>query len=182
VDAFILLRKRGKLPQLRLKVGGGCGPTDESFVRPLKARLKAEGLDGAAEFHPNLDRAAKVDFLRSLSVFSVPSKYGEAFGMYVIEALACGVPVVEPRSGAFTELIEDTGGGVLCETGNAQSLAEAIESVLLRPDCGRSLGEAGRKAVQEKFSAEAMARGMLELCKAAIGKSLVKLSEIPQMK
>ena len=182
VDAFILLRKRGKLPQLRLKVGGGCGPTDESFVRPLKARLKAEGLDGAAEFHPNLDRAAKVDFLRSLSVFSVPSKYGEAFGMYVIEALACGVPVVEPRSGAFTELIEDTGGGVLCETGNAQSLAEAIESVLLRPDCGRSLGEAGRKAVQERFSAEAMARGMLELCKAAIGKSLVKLSEIPQMK
>jgi glycosyltransferase involved in cell wall biosynthesis len=182
VEAFIILRKRGKLPDLRLKVGGGSGPSDEAFVRPLKARLKAEGLEGATEFHPNLDRAAKVDFLRSLSVFSVPAKYGEAFGMYVIEALAGGVPVVEPRAGAFTELIESTGGGVLCEPGNAQSLAEAIESVLVSPDRGRALGEAGRQAVQEKFSANAMALAMVDLCKAAIGKSLVNLSEIPQMK
>lgn len=182
VEAFIVLRKRGKVPDLRLKVGGGCGPMDETFVRPLKARLKAEGLEAASEFHPNLDRASKVDFLRSLSVFSVPAKYGEAFGMYVIEALACGVPVVEPRAGAFAEVIETTGGGVLCEPGNAESLAEAIQSVLARPDRGRSLGETGRKAVHEKFSADAMAHGMLELCKAAIGKSHVKLSEIPQMK
>jgi glycosyltransferase involved in cell wall biosynthesis len=182
VEGFILLRKRGKLSDLKLKVGGGCGPADEAFVRPLKQRLKSEGLENAVEFFPNVNREAKVNFLRSLSVFSVPAKYGEAFGMYVIEALACGVPVVQPKLGAFTELIELTGGGVLCEPRDAQSLADAIESVLLRPDRGRSLGDAGRRVITEKFSADAMAHGMVELCKAAIGKSLVKFPEMPQMK
>ena len=175
VEAYILLRRRGKIPNLKLRIGGGCGPTDEAFVKPLRARLKAEGLEKDSEFHPNLDHSAKVDFLRSLSVFSVPSRYGEAFGLYVIEALAAGVPVVQPRLGAFTELVEATGGGVLCEPGSAESLAEGIETLLLRPDRGRSLGEAGRKSVLEKFSAQAMAQGMVELCKAAIGKTPAKI-------
>ena len=176
IEAYIILRKRGKVENLKLKVGGGCGPTDEEFVRPLKQRLQAEGLDKQVEFHPNLDRDAKLEFLRSLTIFSVPSKYGEAFGLYVIEAMAAGVPVAQPRLGAFTELVETTGGGVLCEPKNAESLAATIESVLLRPDQGRSLGQAARRAVEEKFSSQAMARAMVDLCQAAIGKTHVRIS------
>jgi glycosyltransferase involved in cell wall biosynthesis len=95
--------------------------------------------------------------------------------MYVIEAMAAGVPVVQPRLGAFTELVEATGGGVLCEASGAQSLADGIAAVLARPDRGRSLGDAGQKAVMEKFSAQAMAEGMVELCKSAIGKTSAKI-------
>jgi glycosyltransferase involved in cell wall biosynthesis len=165
VEAYIALRQRGRAKDLKLRIGGGCGPADEPFVNALRERLSKAGFLGEVTFHPNLDRAAKLEFLRSLSVFSVPALYGEAFGLYVIEALASGVPVVQPRTGAFPELIEATGGGVLCAPGDAQALAGAIEELLLNPDRARALGDAGRRAVREKFSAEAMARetvGLLE--------------------
>ena len=129
----------------------------------LRERLRAEGALGQVEFHPNLDRAAKLEFLRSLSVFSVPARYGEAFGLYVIEAMAAGVPVVQPRAAAFPELIEATGGGLLCAEEDPQALAEAIEELLLDPARARALGEAGRRAVFERFSAEAMARAMAQV-------------------
>jgi glycosyltransferase involved in cell wall biosynthesis len=112
------------------------------------------------EFHPNLNRKDKLTFLRSLSVFSVPAPYGEAFGLYIIEALAAGVPVVQPRVAAFPELVEATGGGLLCQEDDPQALAEGIEELLLDPARARALGEAGRRAVRESFSAEAMAWAM----------------------
>src|SRR5882724_6098404 len=112
VDAYIEVRKRGRVKDAKLRVGGGCGPADEPFVNGLRERLRTAGLLDRVEFCPNLNRADKVAFLRSLSVFSVPARYGEAFGLYVIEAMAAGVAVVQPRSAAFPELIEATGGGI----------------------------------------------------------------------
>jgi len=163
VDAYVLLQKRGRLKGLKLKIGGSCGPRDAALVETLKGRLRSAGLEGEAEFCPNLSREEKLAFLRSLSVFSVPARCGEAFGLYVIEALAVGVPVVQPRSGAFPELIEATGGGVLCKPEDAESLAQALETLLLAPEQARALGERGRQAVFEKFSARRMAEGMLEV-------------------
>jgi glycosyltransferase involved in cell wall biosynthesis len=161
VDAFISLKQSGRAGNLRLRIGGSCGPGDEPFVKTLRQRLAAAGFIGQVGFNPNLAHPEKIEFLRSLSVFSVPANYGEAFGLYVIEALAAGVPVVQPRLGAFPELIERTGGGVTCEPGDPQSLAAAIELLLQHPNQARALGEAGRRAVFEKFSAEVMARGTL---------------------
>jgi len=167
VNAFILLRKRGKVGNLKLRIGGSCGPADQVVVDELRARLQTNGLLADVEFCPNLSRADKQSFLRSLSVFSVPATYGEAFGLYVIEALACGVPVVQPRHAAFPELIAATGGGLLCAPNDEPALADAIESLLLDPARARSLGEAGQKAVQEHFGIETMARQMAELCREA---------------
>jgi glycosyltransferase involved in cell wall biosynthesis len=161
IQAYIRIRQRGRVPGLKLRVGGNCGPLDEEFVNTLRRQLEAAGLRQDTEFCPNLDRAAKVEFLRSLSVFSVPALYGEAFGLYLLEALAAGVPLVQPRSGAFPELIEATGGGILCAPGDAQALADAIEGLLLEPARARALAERGQRAVFEKFSAEAMARGII---------------------
>ena len=171
VEAYLLLRQRGRVGNLKLRVGGSCGPADGAFVSSLRERLQASGLLGDVEFHPNLDRASKVAMLRSLSVFSVPALYGEAFGLYVIEALAAGVPVVQPRTAAFPELIEATGGGVLCAAGDARALAEAVEELLLNPARARALGEAGRRAVTERFSAEAMAQATLRLYGELAGKA-----------
>jgi glycosyltransferase involved in cell wall biosynthesis len=80
----------------------------------------------------------------------------------VIEALAAGVPVVQPRVAAFPELIEATGGGVLCAAGDPRALAEAIEALLLDPAQARALGDVGQRTVFEKFSAEAMAQATVE--------------------
>ena len=157
VEAFILLKERNRIKNLKLKVGGGCGPADEPLVETLRGRLRAKVFLDDVEFFPNVDRAGKLAFLRSLSVFSVPALYGEAFGLYVIEALAAGVPVVQPRHAAFPELVEASGGGVLCEPGNPKALADAIEELLADPEKTRALGGAGQKSVRERFSAAKMA-------------------------
>ena len=163
VEAFIAVRQRGRVKDVKLRIGGSCGPADSSLVSGLQKRLKEKGLLEEVEFHPNLDRKEKLDFLRGLSVFSVPALYGEAFGLYVIEAMATGVPVVQPRHAAFPELINATGGGLLCSPGDPEALADGIESLLLDPERARSLGRAGARAVFEKFSAEAMARESLKV-------------------
>ncbi len=168
VEAFIRLKQRGNVPRLKLHIGGSCGPADEPFVKSLRRRLAEAGYIGETAFSPNLSRPEKLDFLNALSVFSVPALYGEAFGLYVIEAMAAGVPVVQPRTAAFPELIEATGGGVLCEPGDPQALADAIEPLLVNPDRARTLGEAGRKTVFEKFSAEAMAHATVQTIQDAI--------------
>lgn len=158
VDAFIRVRQRDRVPGLRLKIGGSCGPSDEPVVAEMKQRLEAAGLTGDVEFHPNLDRAVKIRFLQSLSVFSVPARYGEAFGLYLVEAMAAGVPVVQPRTAAFPEVIEKSGAGLLCAPEDPQALAEGIEQVLLSPELATKFSIAGRCAARELFSVESMAR------------------------
>ena len=169
VEAFIHLKNRDTVRRLKLHIGGGCGPGDEPFVKSLRVRLASAGFIGEVSFSPNLNRAEKLAFLQALTVFSVPANYGEAFGLYLIEAQAAGVPVVQPRAAAFPEILEATGGGLLCEPGNAKSLADALEQLLLNPERARALGEAGRQAVSEKFSADAMARATLRVLESIHG-------------
>ncbi len=163
VEAYILLKQRGNVPRLKLQIGGSCGPGDESFVKSLRKRLAEAGYIGEVAFFPNLSRAEKLDFLRGLTVFSVPALYGEAFGLYLIEAMAAGIPVVQPRHAAFPELIEATGGGVLCEPGDAKSLADKIEELLLNPTQAQALGAAGATAVRARFTTAAMAQEQLRV-------------------
>jgi glycosyltransferase involved in cell wall biosynthesis len=166
VDAFIALKQRDRIKDLKLRIAGAMTATDEPYVNTLRQRLAAANLERVAEFLPNLDRDAKLEFLRSLSVFSVPANYGEAFGLYVIEALASGVPVVQPRHAAFPEIIERTGGGRLCEPDNPASLAGAIEELLSDPDRAAELGQQGRAAVARHFSIEEMARNVEDVFRA----------------
>lgn len=177
IEAYIGIRERGRVKGLKLRVGGSCGPADEPVVNKLRERLQAAGLADEVEFCPNLSRAQKIAFLKSLSVFSVPARYGEAFGLYVLEALGAGVPVVQPRTAAFPELMEATGGGVLCEPGNAEALGLAIEELLLDPERRTQLGRAGRAAVIAQFSSQSMAqrmekvyRELMELPKARLSR------------
>ena len=168
VAAFLLLKKRDRVKNLKLRAGGSCGPADQVVVEELRDRLEKAGVAGDVDFVPNPSRAAKLDFLRSLSVFSVPATYNEAFGLYLIEALASGVPVVQPAHSAFPEILQATGGGLLCDAQDPDALAGAIESLLLDPARARALGESGRKAVAEKFSVETMALQVAGLCEGAI--------------
>ena len=103
VEAFRKLASR--VPRARLKVGGSQTDADRSFVNGLKGRLEQAGIANAVEFRPNLTHTEKQQLLREVTILSVPTRSGEAFGLFVIEALAAGVPVVQPTSGAFPELV-----------------------------------------------------------------------------
>lgn len=162
VAAFIHLRNKKLVPNVKLKIGGAMGPSDESFVAKLKEELRANGLSGEVEFFPNLDKAAKQKFMKMLSVLSVPALYGEAFGLYLVEAWASGVPVVQPRHAAFPELIHASGAGEICEPNDPVSLAEAIAKVLNTPERRAELSQAALNASRSTFNVSAMAKGILE--------------------
>ena len=73
-------------------------------------------------------RPHKIDFLRNLDVLCVPATYDEPKGIFLLEAMANGVPVVQPRRGAFPEILEKTGGGILVEPDDPASLTVEVEA------------------------------------------------------
>lgn len=154
IEAFIMLED----PSLKLAVAGTMGGGDDVYVDGLKEKLKQAGLSDCVEWYPDLDRVQKVKFLQSLSVFSVPVRYPEAFGLYLIEAMACGVPVVMPDASAFPEVVASAECGVLVEPESAEKLAEAIRGMIANPN-RREMGEKGRRAVEDRYHAGAMAAG-----------------------
>ncbi len=145
----------------RLRIAGWVSPEYEEYAKPLEQQ---------AEVLRDIDRDAKAEFLRSLDVLSVPASYGASKGLYVLEAWASGVPVVQPRIGIYPELIEAAGGGgVLFDPGDIGALREALERLRADPEQARELGSEGYRAAQELFTAERMARQTLELYAKAVG-------------
>lgn len=163
VDAFLKLKTRNQIEGLKLWIGGGCGPSDEPFVAEMRDRINAKGWISDVEYYPNLSKEDKQEFYRRISVLSVPSSEGEAFGLYLAEAMASGVPVVQPRHSAFPELIELTGGGVVAEGTDAGALAAALEPLLMDRKRQRALGQAARAAAEKHFTLEAMASKTVDL-------------------
>ncbi len=163
VDAFIALAKRKSIARLKLKIGGAYTPGDEEYVEGLKKKLDDEGLSQRVEWHPNLSFQDKVRFFRNLTIFSVPATYGEAFGLYAIEAIASGVPVVQPEHGAFPEIIEATKGGVLVKPDDVNALTDALETLLLDHNQRDKITNLGLPNVREEYSATRMAERFEEL-------------------
>ncbi len=171
VDAFIELVQRKTLPRVKLKIGGSKTAADEKYVNELMQKLKAAGCENRVEWHPNLSYADKLKFFRNVSVFSVPATYGEAFGLYLIEAIASGVPVVQPEHGAFPELVALSEGGILCAPDNPTALADALESVLKDEQLRDQLSNRGMARVRNDFSATRMADHFEEVLRSALNNS-----------
>ncbi|MCK5849643.1 MAG: glycosyltransferase family 4 protein [Kiritimatiellae bacterium] len=160
VDAFVELKRMKGLENLKLRAMGGITSDNKSFITDLKKKLASEGMLDDVDFSPELDMESRQKFLTSLSVLSVPMSEGEAFGAFMLEAWAAGVPVVQPRAGGFAELIELTGGGILYDA-VAGGLVPALESLLRERDHSRTLGEKGLLAVKEHFSVADVAKKMV---------------------
>jgi len=115
------------------------------------------------DFVSAFDHESKLEFLRSLSVLCVPEERPVASGLYVLEALATGVPVVEPALGCFPETLALTGGGVLYEPNTAEKLAETLEPLLLDPQAAQRLGAQGRAGVAKSFEIGRAAAQMVNI-------------------
>ena len=163
VDAFIILKRNGQIPGLKLRVAGGSLVEDAPFLKDVNKRLSEAEVSKDVEFLPNFDYDERLKFLKNLTVMSVPAEHKEAFGIYIIEALASGVPVVVPNQGAFREILAITKGGLLYEPNDPSTLAKTLESLLLNREQIAKLGEYGKKAVYEKFSVECMAQDALKV-------------------
>lgn len=167
-EAFRQVSERAGPGKVVLRAAGYLGPKDRPYFEEVRRRIESWGLAGSFEYLGELDRAAKIRFLNGLDLLSVPTIYRESKGLSVLEALANGVPVVQPEHGSFPEIIENTGGGILFEPGSAEALASALESLMGDTARRRELGDRGREAVRRLYSDEVMARDTLTVYLSAL--------------
>jgi len=175
-ETYIKLRQDGRIPEARLEVAGYLAPEHTRYLRDIEHRMKDRGL--GAEFHycGVLDREQKIAFLRTLDVLSVPATYDEPKGIFLLEAMACAVPVVQPRRGAFTEIVEKTGGGLLVEPDNSESLAESILKLYRDRALGERLGQNGFQKVREHYSVARMADRALDVYKTVSSRRFARIN------
>lgn len=157
-DAYRLLRTRTGLPPSRLRAAGYLGPEHKSYFEDVQRKMKSWGLSGEFHYHGELDRRAKLDFLQNLSVLSVPAPYEDPKGLFLLEAMASGIPVVQPQHGAFTELVRTAGGGILVSPDSPEALAEGILGLWLDPQKRKELALRGAEGVRMHYSPERMLR------------------------
>ena len=144
-ESYIRLRRETDFDGAVLAAAGYLAPEHRGYLRGIEKQMKDAGFAGEFRYRGELDRVRKIEFLRDLDVMSVPCTYDEPKGLSVLEAMANGVPVVQPKRGAFPEILGRTGGGILVEPDDAGSLAQGIHG--LWKDRER-LAELGRRAAQ----------------------------------
>ncbi|HEY7311992.1 MAG TPA: glycosyltransferase family 4 protein [Gemmataceae bacterium] len=162
-EAFHLLRQMPGTEGCRLHVSGWLGANNRAYFDDLQRTMKERGLGEHFLHVESPDHESKVRFLQNIDVLSVPTVYREPKGLYVLEALANGVPVVQPRHGSFPELVERTGGGLLANPEDPQDLARALRQLLDDTNLRREAGRRGREAVFGHFTAERMARETVDV-------------------
>jgi glycosyltransferase involved in cell wall biosynthesis len=171
VDAFIQLRNSPGAPAAKLRAAGWMGDHHRPYFEAQVKKLADAGLSGDFEHVDCPDHASKVRFLQSLDVMSVPTTYREPKGLYVLEAWANGVPVVQPWHGAFPELMHATGGGLLYEPGETASLASGLRQLLEDHARRAELGRKGYDGVRERFTAKVMAEETVAVLTRYVGTS-----------
>jgi glycosyltransferase involved in cell wall biosynthesis len=163
VDAFILLKNDINNHDVRLYISGGHTGDDHQFIKMQKKKITEAGIDNDVIFLENFEDEHRHIFFERVSVLSVPVRNGEAFGIYLAEAMASGIPVVQPPAGAFPEIIETTGGGVTSSENTPQKLAEALNKVLGDKKMLQELSTRARKGVEKKLNINTQATKLLEI-------------------
>ena len=163
VEAYRILRQDRGLADARLEVAGYLLPDHRPYLEQIEKRLRDWGLEGEFRYHGTVDREAKIALLQGLDVLSVPSPYVEPKGLYVLEALANGVPCVQPRHGAFPEVLGRTGGGVLFEPNDPEDLADHLLALANDRKATHALGARGAEGVRQHHSITQMADRALEV-------------------
>ena len=164
--AFVRLRRDGRA--CRLRIAGYLGRGHRAYHEQAMELVRRAGLSSDVEHVGELSWQGKQEFLRSLHVLTVPAIRPEAKGLYALEAIAAGVPAALPDHGAFPEIVERTGGGLLHAPKDTDALARALTRLMDEPAFRRELAERGRAAVHASFTAERMAAEAWQLYERAV--------------
>jgi glycosyltransferase involved in cell wall biosynthesis len=167
--AYVAFRRRAPDADARLEVAGYMAPSQSGYLDGARAILDAAGYGAEFRYHGAVDRQGKLAFLRELDVLSVPATYDEPKGMFLLEAMASGVPVVQPRRGAFTEVVEKTGGGLLVAPDDTDSLADGLHALWSDRTRARALGGQAFDGVRAHYSIQQSAARLLEVYRATLG-------------
>lgn len=164
VESFIRLAGQPSHQDLSLHVAGWLGENNRSYFEGLEKRIASAGLSDRFVYHGSPDLVEKVNLLRTFDLMSVPTDYHDPKGLFALESLAAGVPVILPEHGAFPELIASTQGGLLVRPSDAAHLCELIEQMKGDAALRSQLGQTGAQRVNERHAIELAATSMKQVC------------------
>jgi glycosyltransferase involved in cell wall biosynthesis len=156
-EAYQRLREKPGAPPTRLLAGGYMLNEHRPYLEGIVSMFREWGLADDFHYAGALDRAAKIALLQEMDVMSMPATYDEPKGFTLIEAMANGVPVVQPDRGAFTEIVRQTGGGLLVAKDDPDALADGLFTILTDREQAGALGHAAAEGVRSHYTVEAMA-------------------------
>lgn len=167
----LLIRAAAKLPGKWVLHLLGDGPEREA----LRELAGVYNISGSVSFEQGIPSTAMPDFYRKLDVFVLPSRsrpnWEEQFGRVLIEAMACGVPVIGARSGAIPEVIGPA--GMLFEEDNLEELAAHLLALKEETVLRGALSTAGRQRVLRHYTHEQIARQTVEVYCELTGRDLL---------
>lgn len=177
IDAYILLKQNPTFKDVKLKLTGGYTADDKKFMNKQIKKLKKAGIFRDVEFVEKFCKDTLSEYFKKTTILSVPVLRGEAFGTYQLESLACGTPLVQPALGAFPEIAQTTGGGVLFEPNSPEKLAEKWIEVLSNPEKIIEMSEKGRDSVLEKYTNGVLTKQVLEVYERVANEKVSSVSQ-----
>jgi glycosyltransferase involved in cell wall biosynthesis len=170
-EAYVRFRRRaGSSLRARLEAAGYMSAAHRSYLMEVRQVLERVGLAEEFAYRGSVDRAGKLAFLQDLTVLSVPATYDEPKGMFLLEAMASGVPVVQPRRGGFVEIVEKTGGGLLVDPDDPDALAEALHRLWIDRQALQALSDRGFEGVRTHYSIEQSSNRLLDVYRAVVAR------------
>jgi glycosyltransferase involved in cell wall biosynthesis len=163
VDRAIEIAKQVQIP---LKIAAKIDPVDQDYFDSVIKPLLPDRL---VEFVGEIGEGEKNEFLGNACALLLPIDWPEPFGLVMIEAMACGTPVIAYRSGAVPEVIEEGHTGFIVE-----ELEDAMEAVRRVPELSR---KRCREVFEQRFTAERMAHDYLRVYERLIKRKQDTLAE-----
>jgi glycosyltransferase involved in cell wall biosynthesis len=171
VDAFIDLKDNSSFKNTKLRLTGGKTGDDKRFISRQIRKLIRKGYGHDVEWIEDFGMKELPAFFNGLTVLSVPVLKGEAFGLYQIESLASGIPVVQPALGAFPEIVDTTGGGIVYSPNTSHALAEALSKLFSQPGRLKEMSLSGRAALMKGFNSKSTTEQMISIYEKVIKSS-----------
>ncbi len=163
VDAYIILKAKSEFSSLKLILTGGKTADDNKFVEKQIKKLEKNNVLQYVEFIDDFRTSVLDEFFKKITVLSVPVLNGEAFGLYQLESLASGIPIVQPDLAAFPEIVEISKAGAIYKPNTSVALAEKLSEVLSDQTSLNQMSLNGRKAVEEKFNLKVSTKKLVEV-------------------
>ncbi len=163
VEAFLKLKRTKGLEHTRLVVAGWNSRPQNPYVQQQIEILQAARAADSVQWRGEVDREGKRVFFESIDVLCVPLPYAEPKGMFALEALAAGVPVIVPSHGVFPEMFEGVQGAWMIAAADGESAWAELAQRLGQPTELRGFGELGRSWVEQRRTAQVMAQATLDV-------------------
>lgn len=157
VRAALELTGSPEAPPVRIRAAGWMGRGGRDYLQQVE-RLVGGGTDRVSfKYLGELDRPAKITFLRDADLIAIPAVFPEPKGLPAIEAMMAGTPVVVPQQGAYPALLDRAEGGVLAKSSEPEHMAAALSQLVLHPERRAKIGARGFERVREEHSVDRMA-------------------------